>query len=229
MDDLPVGPAVPGWAGVDPPPYLPAPGRWCRLEPLERRHVAGLAEAFAADDGRMWTYMPWGPFAGRDELKGVADWIARQPDWHGYAILTPDGVPRGMACHLRIDPGNGVVEVGAIAYSPALQRTTAATEAMFLLADRAFTGGYRRYEWKCDARNAASRAAARRLGFRFEGTFRQAVVYKGRNRDTAWYSIVDHEWPRLRAAYLRWLDPANFDAAGRQRASLSELVATPEV
>jgi RimJ/RimL family protein N-acetyltransferase len=114
-----------------------------------------------------------------------------------------------------------VIEVGHIAYSPALQRTAAATEAMYLMMHRVFELGYRRYEWKCDSLNAASRRAAQRLGFTFEGIFRQAIVYKGRSRDTAWYSIVDREWPLLDAEYRRWLDPANFDAAGRQRSPLA--------
>ncbi len=223
MDDLPVGPPVPGWEPVPPPAHEGVAGRWCTLEPLRRHHAGPLHAAYAGDRGGMWTYMPWGPFADATELEAVIRWIEAQPDWHGYAVATPGAGPQGMACYLRIDPSNGVVEVGAIAYAPGLQRTTAATEAMFLMADRAFAAGYRRYEWKCDALNAASRAAADRLGFTYEGTFRQAVVSKGRNRDTAWYSIVDHEWPSLRAAYLRWLDPANFDPAGRQRHRLAEL------
>ncbi len=125
---------------------------------------------------------------------------------------------------MRIDPAMGTIEVGSIAYSPRLQRSRAATEAMYLMMHRAFDElGYRRYEWKCDALNAPSRQAAERLGFRFEGIFRQAVVYKGRNRDTAWYSIVDREWPALQAAFERWLDPGNFDREGGQRESLSNL------
>ena len=130
-----------------------------------------------------------------------------------------------MAAYLRIDPANGVIEVGHINHSPRLQRTRAATEAMYLMMRRAFDElGYRRYEWKCDSLNAPSRAAAERLGFQYEGLFRQALVYKGRNRDTAWFSIVDREWPALRTAFDRWLDPANFDEAGRQKARLSELI-----
>ncbi len=223
MPELPVGPAVPGWAPVVPPEHVAVEGRWCRLEPLTPAHAPALHAAYAGDDGSIWTYMPWGPFATPADLEAVVDWIGAQPDWQGYAIVTPQG-PQGMACYLRIDPANGVLEVGAIAYAPALQRTTAATEAMFLLADRAFAAGFRRYEWKCDDLNAASRSAAIRLGFTYEGTFRQAVVYKGRNRDTAWYSIVDREWPQLRSSYARWLDPANFDEGGRQRSRLGDLI-----
>jgi len=130
----------------------------------------------------------------------------------------------GVATHMRIDPPAGVIEVGGITYGPALQRTPVSTEAMFLMMRRAFDElGYRRYEWKCDALNAPSRAAAKRLGFRFEGVFKQATVYKGRNRDTAWFSIVDSEWPALRDAFTRWLAPDNFDAQGGQRVRLSEL------
>jgi RimJ/RimL family protein N-acetyltransferase len=131
----------------------------------------------------------------------------------------------GVASYLRVDPRNGVIEVGHINYSPLLQRSRAATEAMYLMMQRVFGLGYRRYEWKCDSLNAVSRAAAQRLGFSFEGVFRQAVVYKGRNRDTAWYAAIDSEWPELERAFLRWLDPANFDKDGRQRARLSELTA----
>ncbi len=229
MDDLPVGPSVPGWEPAPPPTHEAVRGHWCRLEPLAREHAEALHAAYEEDDGQLWTYMPWGPFSGPVELAKVIQWIAAQPDWQGYAILTPGGVPQGMACYLRIDPPNGVVEVGAIAYAPSLQRTTASTEAMFLMADRAFTAGYRRYEWKCDALNAASRAAARRLGFTYEGTFRQAVVYKGRSRDTAWYSILDREWNSLRPGFVRWLDPANFDSGGRQSTRLQDLIASPEV
>jgi RimJ/RimL family protein N-acetyltransferase len=131
--------------------------------------------------------------------------------------------PLGVASWLRIDPRAGSIEVGHLHFSPRLQRTPHATEAMFLMMQRAFELGYRRYEWKCDALNAPSRAAAQRLGLSFEGVFRQAWVVKGRNRDTAWYAAIDTEWPALRAAFTPWLDPANFDAAGRQRTRLSDL------
>ena len=126
---------------------------------------------------------------------------------------------------MRIDPAHGVIETGHLNYSPLLQKKPAATEAMFLLMRRVFDElGYRRYEWKCDALNAPSRAAAERLGFIYEGLFRQATVYKGRNRDTAWFSIIDGEWPALKRAYEAWLDPANFDAGGKQLRSLSEMI-----
>ncbi len=129
--------------------------------------------------------------------------------------------PLGLASYLRIDPRSGSIEVGHLAYSPLLQRTAAATEAMYLMMSRAFELGYRRYEWKCDALNAPSRSAAQRLGFTFEGIFRQATVVKGRSRDTAWFAIIDQDWPAIREAFIRWLSPANFDAAGRQRSPLA--------
>ena len=140
-----------------------------------------------------------------------------------FAILDlADGKAAGVSSHLRITPAAGSIEVGHIHYSPRLQRSPAATEAMFLMMRWAFEAGYRRYEWKCDALNAASRAAAQRLGLSFEGIFRQATVYKGRNRDTAWYAAIDAEWPALREAFLAWLDPGNFDRDGRQRTRLSD-------
>jgi RimJ/RimL family protein N-acetyltransferase len=140
-----------------------------------------------------------------------------------HAIVERDsGRAVGVASYLAIDPENGTIEIGSINYSPRLQRRPAATEAMYLLMRRVFDElGYRRYEWKCDSLNAPSRAAAQRLGFRYEGVFRQAVVYKGRSRDTAWYSVIDGEWPLLRPAFERWLDPSNFDADGRQHAALA--------
>src|SRR5207253_3505619 len=134
-----------------------------------------------------------------------------------FAIVDhPAGKPAGLASYLRITPAAGSIEVGHIHYAPRIQRKPAATEAMYLLMKQAFELGYRRYEWKCDALNAASRAAAQRLGFSFEGVFRQATVYKMRSRDTAWYAMIDSEWPALRAAFETWLDPANFDESGRQ-------------
>lgn len=141
-------------------------------------------------------------------------------DWCPYAIVTPGDGPCGIACHLRVQPSIGVIEIGSIVLSPRLQRTTAATEALYLLMRHAFDLGYRRCEWKCDALNAPSRRAAERLGFVYEGTFRQATHYKGRNRDTAWYAIIDADWPALDAAFTAWLAADNFDAEGRQRRGL---------
>jgi RimJ/RimL family protein N-acetyltransferase len=175
----------------------------------------------------MWTYLPYGPF---DQLVDYIAWMERvclgeDPLFHAI-VEEATGKAVGVASYLRIDPANGSIEVGHIAYAPALQRTPAASEAMYLLMQRAFNLGYRRYEWKCDALNTPSCAAAQRLGLSFEGVFRQAVMYKGRNRDTAWYATIDREWPDLSAAFERWLNPANFDEQGRQRLRLSDLTAS---
>jgi RimJ/RimL family protein N-acetyltransferase len=202
------------------------PGRYCTVEPLDiDRHAGELHAAnLEAGDHSRWTYL-YG--SGFDDFDGYRAWLASialsdDPLFHAIVDKTT-GQAVGVAAYLRIDPPHGVIEVGHINYSPRLQRTRAATEAMYLMMRRAFDElGYRRYEWKCDSLNAASRAAAVRLGFTFEGIFRQAVVYKGRNRDTAWFSIVDREWPAVRAGFERWLDPANFDATGRQLRRLDD-------
>lgn len=225
----PIGDALPDWTPRPRPPRTPMVGRFCRIEPLDpARHAADLFRAFSADrDGRTWTYMAYGPFASEAELRAWLDERLPIDDPLMYTIVDAGtGTALGWATFLRIDPPAGVIEVGNIAFSPALQRTPIATEAMYLMMRRAFVElGYRRYEWKCDSLNAPSRAAARRLGFRYEGIFRKATIYKGRNRDTAWLSITDDEWPAVRDALERWLAPANFDAQGRQRTSLSSLTA----
>ncbi len=224
----PIGSPVPGWTARPRPPRTAMDGRYCRLEPLDpARHADDLFAANAGDtDGRNWTYLGTEPPATREAYRAWAEGMAAGDDPLFHAIVAQDtGRAVGVAAYLRIDPANGVIEVGHINYSPLLQRTRAATEAMALMMRRAFDElGYRRYEWKCDSLNAPSRAAAERLGFQYEGLFRQALVYKGRNRDTAWFSILDREWPALRAAYERWLDPANFDGAGRQKARLPDLI-----
>ncbi|MEO7352644.1 MAG: GNAT family protein [Marmoricola sp.] len=198
-------------------------GRTCRLEPLGEEHVVGLYAALCVDSPpNIWTYMPSGPFADRESFVASIDRLHTIPAMVAMAIVLPDGTPVGIATFLRIDHVNGTAEVGHISYGSALQRTTAATEAMYLMAAHAFdVVGVRRYEWKCDSLNEASRRAAIRLGFTYEGTFRQAVVYKGRNRDTAWFAITDDEWPRIKAGFERWLDEANFDHTGLQRTPLS--------
>ncbi len=172
----------------------------------------------------MWTYLPYGPFADFAAYRGwiEAKWLGNDPLLFALVDAASHQAV-GVASYLRIDPPAGSIEVGHLGYSPLLQRTPAATEAMFLLMAQAFALGYRRYEWKCDALNEPSRAAALRLGFTFEGLFRQATVVKGRNRDTAWYSILDSEWPALRTAFECWLAPENFGPDGRQRQRLSEL------
>ena len=224
----PIGEPLPGWTPRPRPPRTPLVGRLCRLEPLDaEKHAAELHAAHAADaEGRNWTYLPYGPFTSAAEYRA---WLASKeasddPLFFTIVSLVSER-PVGVAAYLRIDPAMGCIEVGHLSYSPALQRTAAATEAMYLMMRRAFEElGYRRYEWKCDSLNAPSLGAAQRLGFRYEGTFRQAVVLKGRNRDNAWLSIVDGEWPAVRSALEGWLAPSNFDAAGGQRRSLGELV-----
>jgi RimJ/RimL family protein N-acetyltransferase len=222
----PVGFSLPGWK----PPGLPSregmEGRYCRVEPLNPSlHAATLYAANAMDvEGRMWTYLPYGPFDSLDSYRAWAEEMSARSDPLFYAIIDKaTDRPVGVASYLRIDPAAGSIEVGHINYSPLLQRTPAATEAMFLMMQRAFTLGYRRYEWKCDALNAPSRTAAIRLGFSFEGVFRQATVVKGRNRDTAWFAAIDREWPTLKSAFERWLHPSNFDERGKQRVRLSAL------
>jgi RimJ/RimL family protein N-acetyltransferase len=226
----PIGFPVPNWTPRPRPPRTLLPGRYCRVEPLDPGRHAGDLFAANQDDagGRMWTYLSVGPFLDEAAYRAWLDQVAGENDPLFHVIVDAEsGQAVGLAAYLRIDPANGAIEVGHLQFSPRLQRTPAASEAMFLMMRRAFDElGYRRYEWKCDSLNAPSRAAAERYGFRFEGVFRQAVVYKGRNRDTAWFSIVDAEWPAVRAAFERWLDPANFDAVGRQRRRLSDLRAS---
>ena len=227
----PIGAPVPGWSKRPRPARDTLPGRYCRLEPVDvDLHAADLYQAYMeAPDGRDWTYLfterPATPAAFAEYLAGLA---ASQDPLH-YAIVDENtGKPVGTAALMRIEPNHGVIEVGAITFSPRLKRTRAATEAMYLLMRLAFDAlGYRRYEWKCDSLNAASRSAASRYGFTFEGIFRRAIVYKGRCRDTAWYSIVAEEWPPIRSAFETWLNGDNFDEFGRQRRPLSIIRARP--
>ena len=224
-----IGFDVPGWTPRAQPPRTAMVGRFVRVEPLDiARHAAELHEANREDaEGRNWTYLGVDGFT---ELGPYRAWLEKMsagsdPMFH-VIVDGASGKAVGVATYMRIDHGNGVIEVGNINYSPRLQHKPAATEAMYLMMARVFDElGYRRYEWKCDSLNAPSRRAAERYGFRFEGIFRQAVVTKGRNRDTAWYSMTDQDWPALKAVYQRWLDPANFDAQGRQRQRLTELTA----
>ena len=206
------------------PPRTAMQGQWCDVVPLDpEAHASALFHAYSHDsEGRIWTYLPAGPFADLAAYRAWMDATCLTDDPLFHTILV-NGTPMGVASLMRIDPAHGVIEVGNINFSPALSQTRAATEAMFLLMSRAFDElGYRRYEWKCDALNEPSRRAALRLGFTYEGTFRQAITYKGRNRDTAWFSIIDSEWSRLRAGFAAWLDPANFDADGQQRHRLHQ-------
>ena len=219
----PIGAQVPDWRAPPRPSRIAMDGRYCRLEPLAVEHTTELYRAHSQDtDGRMWTYVPNGPYGSETEF---GEWVweaAASSDPMHFAIVTDRGAV-GTASYLRIAPSAGSIEVGYITYSPVLQRTRAATEAMYLMMRWAFEAGYRRYEWKCNSLNAPSRRAAQRLGLSFEGVFRQALIVKGRNRDTAWYGAIDSDWPAIRAAMEDWLDPANFDEAGRQVRSLSAL------
>ena len=222
----PIGEPVANWTPRPRPSRAPMLGRLCRLESLDAAtHAVALHAAYAADhEGRNCTYLPYGPFDSAAEYAAWVGSMQSRDDPVFYAIVDlASQQPIGVASYLRIDPAMGTIEVGHLSYAPKLQRTPASTEAMYLMMRRAFDElGYRRYEWKCDSLNEPSVAAAKRLGFRFEGTFRQALVIKGRNRDTTWLSIVDGEWPALRSAFERWLDPSNFDATGAQRRRLEE-------
>jgi RimJ/RimL family protein N-acetyltransferase len=222
-DTQPVGPPV-----ADSPASRPAavalPGRCCRIEKLDpAAHGDALWHALSGHD-RVWTYLAFGPFSDRGAF---GEWLsarAASADPFCFAVCDPGGVALGMLSLLEIRPAMRVIEVGSIVYAPALQRSAAGTEAQFLLARHVFEAlGYRRYEWKCNVLNAPSLRAAPRLGFTFEGIFRQHMIVKGRSRDTAWFAMLDHEWPARRLAFERWLAPDNFDDAGRQRAGLSAL------
>lgn len=231
INDLgqPIGWAVADWTPCPRPPRTPMEGRTIRLEPLDpAKHGDDLWAAFSADEsGRMWTYLPVGPYTDRGAFDAALTTNAKSEDPLFHTVIDlATGKAVGFCTYLRIDPTNGVIEVGFITFSPLMQRTTGSTEAMYLMMARVFDElGYRRYEWKCDTLNAPSKAAAARLGFSYEGLFRQAVMYKGRNRDTAWFSILDSEWPDIKTAFQTWLDPENFDGEGRQKRGLASLIA----
>ncbi len=221
----PIGFPVADWTPRPRPPRNAMEGKFCRIEALDPDlHAAALHEANLTDtEARIWTYMAYGPFK---DLSSYRDWVtaySRSEDPLFHAVIDKrTGKAAGVASYLRIDPANGAIEVGHINYAPPLQRTAAASEAMFLMMARVFDElGYRRYEWKCDALNAPSRKAAERLGFRYEGLFRQAATYKGRNRDTAWYAMTDKDWPAVKAAFQAWLAADNFDRNGRQKTRLA--------
>jgi RimJ/RimL family protein N-acetyltransferase len=217
--ERPTGEALPGWEPRARPDRTPLRGRYVLLRPID---AAADAQALfsVSRDPAIWTYLFDGPYEGLEEFRRMLEQAAPLEDPLRYTIVR-DGRPEGMASYLRITPEHGVIEIGNIWFGTALQRTTAATEAIYLLAANAFdTLGYRRLEWKCNALNAASRRAADRFGFEFEGVFERHLVVKGRNRDTAWYAITVDRWPAVRAAFEAWLDPSNFDAHGRQRAAL---------
>lgn len=225
--EQPIGDPVCDWEARPQPEAITLTGRHCRLEPLDAaRHADALYAAYSqAADGRDWTYLFVGPFDSAEQYREYATAIARSTDPRHYAIIDQSsGEPVGTISLMRIDPVHGVIEVGNVTFSPLLKQSVLSTEAQYLLMHYVFdTLGYRRYEWKCDSFNEPSRRAAQRLGFTFEGVFRQAVIYKGRSRDTAWFSLLAQEWPRVRASFQAWLAPENFDEQGRQRQRLEAL------
>ncbi len=227
--------AGPVGAPVEPLPSGHAPGRqplegaYARLEPVEvAAHAASLygGSHTRPEDAALWTYLAYGPFPDQGAFTAWLEERARSTDPLFFAVVDPEsGKASGMASYLNIVPAMGCIEIGHIWFTAPLQRTRAASEAIFLMMRHVFDDlGYRRLEWKCNALNEASMRAARRFGFTYEGTFRQHMVVKGRNRDTAWFSLLDREWPAVRAAFERWLATDNFDASGRQRTSLSALM-----
>jgi len=217
------------WTARNLPSAEPIEGRGVTIEPMVDE--ARFGELFAAFEGndRLWDYLAYGPFETPDAFAhfGHSIYLGNDPLFHAI-VPHGSGVAEGVAALMRLDPANGVGEIGHICLAPSLQMTRAATEAFYLLFRRLFDElGYRRLEWKCNDANAPSKRAAERLGFRYEGLFRQHMVVKGHNRDTAWYAILDGEWPLVRAGFERWLDDANFGADGRQRRSLADCRARP--
>ena len=213
------------WTPPPLPPRTSLKGRYTTLEPVTREHMPGLRDAHGEDPtGEMWRYMPMGPFTDESYTAWI-DAARASTDPIHYAIRMEDGRLGGTLSLMRIAPAAGTIETGWLAFAPRLQRTREATEAVYLLMRWSFEAGYRRFEWKCDAANAASRRAAQRFGFSYEGTFRQASVVKGRNRDTAWFACIDAEWPALREAFETWLAPGNFDENGAQKQRLGDLTA----
>lgn len=221
-----IGIKVPNWEPVKYPEQKKMNGNYCRLEPLNiDAHAKDLFEAYCLDKKRvLWTYLPYGPF---ENLGGYRQWLEKNCLSSNplFFSIIDEATQKaaGVAAYMRIDPDNGSVEVGHLCYSPLLSRTRAATEAMYLMMKHAFELGYRRYEWKCNALNMPSRMAAQRLGFSYEGIFRQSVVTKGRNRDTAWFAAIDSEWGALKEAFEIWLSEDNFDKDGVQKKRLSDL------
>jgi RimJ/RimL family protein N-acetyltransferase len=206
------------WAPVQPPAPGELAGRYVTLRPVSAADAEALFEV--SRDPAIWTYLPYGPYADVEGMRARLQEIEGSTDPLFFTIVR-DGAPQGIASYLRIEPGHGTIEIGHIWFGTPMQRTTAATEAIYLLGKHAMDDlGYRRFEWKCNALNEKSRRAAERFGFTFEGVFRNHMVVKGRNRDTAWYSITDQEWPAIRRAFEDWLAPENFDERGAQRLPL---------
>jgi RimJ/RimL family protein N-acetyltransferase len=227
--ELPLGAEL-DWTPVERPTRTPLRGSQILLRPVDAATDAEPLYAVShppAGDPAIWTYLPDGPYESPEHLRRMLTWAETSEDPLYFTLANlPDERPLGLASYLRIKPEFGVIEIGHIWFGVPLQRTTAATEAIYLLAGRVFDDlGYRRLEWKCNALNAASRRAAERFGFSFEGVFRNHQVVKGRNRDTAWYAVTDDEWPAIRSAFQAWLAPGNFDKDGLQKRSLRDLMA----
>lgn len=223
MSDPRLGTPVPDWTPPPRPDRAVLVGRHVRLEPLAAdAHAIDLHGAFQGHDA-LWDYMPYGPFASSSAYHRWARDREGGEDPRFFVLRDAAGRCGGIASYLRITPEAGSIEVGHICIAPAMQRGVAATEAMFLMLGWAFAAGYRRFEWKCNALNLASRRAAQRLGFSYEGVFRNHMIVKGHNRDTAWFAVTDRDWPALHEAFSVWLAPANFDAKGQQRERLSDL------
>ena len=212
------------WTPPPLPPRTVYQGRYARLEPLNHDHTPELWDAHK-DAPEVWRYIPNGPYDSEAALGAWVDSVRIGHDPMQFAVRMEDGRIGGTMTLMRINPAAGSIEVGYIVFTPRLQRTREATEAVYLCIKWAFEAGYRRFEWKCNAANMASRRAAERFGLSYEGIFRQAAVVKGENRDTAWFAAIDAEWPALRQAFETWLDPANFDGEGRQRQRLTDLTA----
>lgn len=217
------GPPLGTWQPPETHPPVALAGRYVRLEPLDvAAHTPLLNAAFAGATDDLWTYLSWGPLPDQTALQSVLEGMTSRPDWEPWTVFV-DGTAVGFGTYLRIDPPNGVVEIGGLTFSDALQQTRASTELHSLLIANAFAHGYRRVEWKCDSLNAPSRRAALRLGFLEEGTFVKATHYKNRSRDTTWFAITDDRWPAVRDAFTAWLDPVNFDSDGRQLQRLEDV------
>ena len=224
MIDRPVGALVSNWSTSPAPKHMTLEGRYCRLEPLNaEKHAALLFNAFEGQD-HLYDYLPAGPFHSAAQYhRWVKEVTADESNLFFVVYDTAKQAYLGVLSYLRIAPAAGSIEVGNINFSAGMQRSPLSTEAIYLTMQWAFEAGYRRFEWKCNALNRPSRQAAQRLGFSYEGVFRQALVVKGRNRDTAWFAMIDTEWPALKKAYRVWLDPTNFNAEGQQRERLGDL------
>lgn len=220
--DQPIGPGLGDWvppASLEP---IVLKGEYVILEPMVAGDGLPLFDALGDEPESLWTYMSFGPFADAGEIEATVVAMLAKDDWSPY-IVKLGGRVHGLLSYLRIDNPGGVIEIGSIVFDSSIQRTTASTEAIFLLIEHAFESGYRRVEWKCDDLNAPSMRAGERFGFTYEGTFRQATHYKGRNRDTAWFAITDADWPEIRAAFKEWLSADNFDRSGAQKVKLQQI------